>query len=225
MKARVIQRPFDGREPVARLNRRALRNAGVLAVGLAGDPGCGKTSLIAATIERLMPDLRAGVVACDLDSRADARRLSAVTDQVVEVNTGGLGAVDAARIADALRWLDLSSLDLLFIENIGTLTLESPPDLGQDSLVTVFSVAGGDDKAERHGKLVAASDLVILNKTDLLPCVPFDLVGFGRDVRRRNPGAPCVEVSALRGTGLDQWLQWLRSRPSRGAAKPSHWFG
>jgi hydrogenase nickel incorporation protein HypB len=219
----------------AESNRRALREAQVLAISLVGGPGCGKTSLIDATVERLMPDVHVAVISGDPAPRRDADRGPRRDGQVVRVNTGEGGALDAGHVRDALARLDLSGLDLLFIENVGTLAIAAPPDLGQDLTVTVLSVAGGDDKAAKHPDLVRASDAVVLNKTDLLAAVPFDLPAFRGDVRRLNPGAELIELSSLRRDGVERWLDWLRrrvpERPRRLAAaggagvQVSNWFG
>ena len=225
MKAPVIEKRFHDTNPIARLNRQALREANVLTINVLGGPGCGKTSLIAATIDQLMPDVHAGVIACDIASSRDADRISTSSEQVVQVNTGQGGVVEASHIYEALHWLDLAWLDLLFIENVGTLALSGVPDLGQDAGAIVFSVAAGDDKAERHPELVRSADVVVLNKTDLLPSVPFNLAAFRADVRRLNPNVELIEVSALKRNGIDRWVRWIGSRVTRGTQKPSHWFG
>ena len=215
MKAPVIEKRFHDANPVAHLNRDVLRQAGVLGVSVLGGPGCGKTSLIAATIAHLLPDLRAGVIACDVGSHRDADRFSCDTAQVVQVNTGEGGVVDATHIRDALRWLDLKAIDLLFIENVGTLTLSSVPDLGQEATATVFSVAAGDDKADNHPDLVRAAVVIVLYKTVLLPSVRFELDAFQADVKRLKSSIPLFELSALKRDSLDQWAQWLMSRATR----------
>src|SRR4051794_27037284 len=98
------------------------------------------------------------------------------SEQVVQVNTGADGAaVDATHIRDALQWLDLPGLDLLFIEHVGTLVGPFTLDVGQDVTAAVFSIAAGHDKPDKHPDLVRAAGIVLLNKADLLPAVPFDL--------------------------------------------------
>jgi hydrogenase nickel incorporation protein HypB len=67
---------------------------------------------------------------------------------------------------------------------------------------------------------VAGADLVVLTKTDLLPHVPFDLEVFRNDVRAQSARVPLLELSALHGQGVDDWLTWLhalkqRERPAR----------
>jgi hydrogenase nickel incorporation protein HypB len=224
MNAPVICRRFHDPNPIARLNRDALRQAGVLTVSIVGGPGCGKTTLIAETVERLMPDVHVGVIACDIGTHRDADRIRSVSEQVVQVNTcNATGLVDAGHIRDALNWLDLKWLDLLLVEHVGSLTLGDAPDVGQDASVTMFSVAAGDDKADKHPELVQAADAVVLNKVDLLPVVPFDLRSFRKDVDRVKPGVELIELSAIKGDGVDRWIEWLRSRVARESTKAAHW--
>jgi hydrogenase nickel incorporation protein HypB len=60
-----------------------------------------------------------------------------------------------------------------------------------------------------------ASEVMILNKIDLLPYVQFDLercIGFARQV---NPRIQILEVSTTRGDHLDAWYGWLREQVER----------
>lgn len=225
MRAAVIDHQFQHPNSVASANRSLLHDAGVLTVGIIGGPGCGKTTLITATIERLAPSMRVGVIACDIASGRDAQRISSVSSQVVQANThDACCTVNATHIRDALRCLDLKSINLLLIEHVGNLT-KPPPDVGQDLLVTMFSVAGGDDKADRHPDLVRAADVVLLNKLDLLPAVPFNLMTFRRDVARIKPGCDVMEISAVKQDGLDRWVHWLRFRTECQTSTARNWFG
>ena len=210
---------------VAEHNREVLRQSRIFTVSVVGGPGCGKTSLIDATIERLMPETHIGVIACDVTSHLDADRMSRHSEQVVQVNTGGAGVLDPTHIRDAIHWLDLPWVDVLFIENVGTLTGAGVIELGQDQTVAIFSVAAGDDKAEKHQDIVRAADVVVLNKIDLLASVPFDVARFRGDVRRLNPGVRLFEVSALRGDGLDAWIDWVKKPSKPVHYRASAWFG
>jgi hydrogenase nickel incorporation protein HypB len=199
-------------------------------VNVIGGPGCGKTALLDATMDRLRPQVRVGVVACDPATQHDAEIMRPHADQVVQVDTGEHRPLDAALLRDALRRLDLATLDLLFLENVGTLVGGVEADLGQDAVVLVFSVAQGQDQPNKHPRLVTTADAILLNQTDLLPSVPFDLEAFRASVRRINPAVPVFEVCALRGEKLEPWVQWLRARlfPNGlqlNGANGSHWFG
>jgi hydrogenase nickel incorporation protein HypB len=219
MVAPIIDNRFHDANPVAGMNREQLRSRDVHCVTLAGGPGCGKTTLIDATAARLMPGVRVGVITCDVASHCDADRLSLRTEQVVQVNTGDRGPADATHVRDALRWMDLSWVELLMIESVGTLIGPAAQDVGQTVTAVVMSVAGGDDKAAKYPELVVAADAVVLTKIDLLSAVPFDLAAFRADVRRLNPRAELFEVSALRGDGLDRWVAWLRDRTTKARSR------
>jgi hydrogenase nickel incorporation protein HypB len=207
------------------MNRQMLGDAGVFAISLSGGPGCGKTTLIEAAISRLMPDVRVGVIACDIASHLDADRIARGSDQVVQVNTGLQGSPDAMHIHDALQWLDLEKIDILFIENIGTLVCSNGLDLGADMTAAMFSVAAGHDKPAKHPELVQGAGVVILNKTDLLRAVPFDLATFQADVHRLNSNAELFGLSALTGDGVDRWLTWMKSHVRKHHSAGSAWFG
>lgn len=215
----------SGANPFSELNREALRESEIFTISVVGGPGCGKTTLIDATIQRLMPEVHVGVVACDLVSRRDADRMARHSHQVVQINTGEGHALDAGQVHEALASLDLSWIDLLFIENIGSLTGPTDNDIGQDMTVAMFSVAAGDDKADKHPDLVRFADVILLNKIDLFGCAPFDVAAFTSDVHRLNGLAEVIEMSALHSRGTEQWLNWLRKRIKKEHQEASHWFG
>jgi hydrogenase nickel incorporation protein HypB len=216
----------DGTAAQVRPNRESLRAAGVMTISVIGGPGCGKTTLIDATIERLMPEVHIGVVACDVVSRRDADRLARRSHQVIQVNTGEGRGLEAGRVLDAIGTLDLNWINLLFVENVGSLTGPAAGDIGQDVTVAIFSVAAGDDKADKHPDLVRAADVVVLNKVDLLGVVPFDVDAFRADVARINAHTRVIEMSGLRADGIDTWLGWLRNRLKKTRhPEASNWFG
>ena len=173
-----------------------------------------------------MPAVHVGVIACDLVSHRDAEAISRYSSHVVQVNTGESGMLSAADVRKALPLLDLAWLDLLFVENVGSLIGATRLDLGQNATVAVFSVAAGDDKAAKHPDLVRFANVIVLNKIDLLGAVPFDLTSFRSDVARLNANVEVIELSALNGTGTNRWLAWLRKQSRSGQhAIVSNWFG
>lgn len=212
MKTSVVELPIGAGKQLGQLNRQKLHDANVFTLSIVGGPGCGKTALIDAIIDRLMPDTHVGIIAGDLRSHRDADRIAGHSQQVVQVTMGERTTLDAAHVRDALARLDLTWIDLLLIENVGSLTAPADRDLGQDSTAVIFSVAAGDDKADKHPDLVRSADVILINKTDLLPSVPFDLSAFRADVQRINSLAAVFEVSPLHDRGLTPWLDWLRAR-------------
>jgi hydrogenase nickel incorporation protein HypB len=208
MESPAFAATFNANEQSAAAIRDRLRRADVFAVNLVGGTGCGKTTLIEATLDRF-PHLRSAVIVSNLQPRRDANRLARHFDRIVPVAAPSLGA---AHVAAALQDLALDDLDLLFIESSSTTSLPVDLDLGQDVRVGVFSVSGGDDKAAQKPQVVRESDAIVLTKLDLLPYVPFELPAFREDVKRINPSAELIELSALRESHVERWIDWLESR-------------
>ena len=152
---------------------------------------------------------RPAVLVGDLATRRDGDRLARWCDRVMQISTGQGCHLEAGQVRDALEELDLDGVDLLFVENVGNLICPVGFDLGQNAKVGLFSLTEGDDKAAKHPYLVAEADLLLLNKIDLAPHLTFDQAGFEADVRLLNPTVPIIEVSAMTGQGLDQWIAWL----------------
>lgn len=221
----IKQKTRPRANPFERANRRMLANAQVQSVVISGGPGCGKSSLIQATAQQLGGSVRVGVITCDVTSHLDLDQRFTRCEQRTRIITGLQGVPDPLQIHEALHRLDLNRIDLLFIENIGTLVYSSPVKLGQDLTVAMFSVAAGHDKPAKHPELVASADAVILNKSDLLYAVPFDRSVYRSDVQSHNSEATQIELSALHGHGLELWTQWLRARAGRSKADSSSWFG
>lgn len=210
----------------AAINRNAFADARVFVMSLVGGPGCGKTTLIDATIERFMPDLHVGAIIGDgVTTHDDAERMLMRHAQVVEVEAGQGGVLNSRQIHDALPRIDLDWMDVLFIENVGALGATGAEDLGQNVTTLLLSVTSGDDKAEKHPALVQSADLVVLNKTDVMESVPFDLPRFRHDLARINPRAELIELSALRRQGTDRWFEWVKCRVAEACTDVSHWFG
>src|SRR6185295_514643 len=138
-------------------------------------PGAGKTTLLERTIREVDRGRPVTVIEGDQETLLDADRIRAAGARAVQVNTGAGCHLDAAMVARALTTLDPPAGSLLFIENVGNLVCPALFDLGEHSKVVVISVTEGTDKPLKYPHMFAAADLVILNKTDLLPYVDFDI--------------------------------------------------
>ena len=212
----IVENVLRVNDELAGVIRRELTIRRIFTVNLIGAPGCGKTALLERTLKELSGPLRLAVMVGDLATARDAQRMAAFCDQVVQINTGKGCHLEANHVHQALSRIDLGRVDILFIENVGNLICPVAFDLGQDAKVGMFSVTEGDDKPAKHPYIVAESAAMILNKTDLLPYVPFRKEIFMEDVRRLNSKAPLFELSVLKGDGFDSWLSWLRQgRASR----------
>jgi hydrogenase nickel incorporation protein HypB len=203
----------------ARLRERFLERQ-LFCLNLISSPGAGKTSLLERTLERLSPNARVAVLTGDIQTDNDAKRLARFGFPVKQITTGGTCHLDARMIERALEDWPLESLDTLLIENVGNLVCPSSYDLGEAAKVVVLSVAEGEDKPLKYPAIFFKAELLVLNKTDLLPYVSFDLGQARAYALQVHPGMEIVELSCKTGLGLDDWMKWLtRRRESARAEK------
>jgi hydrogenase nickel incorporation protein HypB len=175
-------------------------------------PGAGKTSLIAATLEMLKGRQEVGVIEGDIASSVDAEKLKAYDIPVVQINTGGACHLDALMIQQAVAHIDLSSIDLLIIENVGNLVCPAEFKLGESLRAMILSVAEGHDKPLKYPLMFSDSDVLVVNKTDLIGMGDFDMAELRDTVTRMNPDIIIFEVSCRTGDGLSAWVDWLDAR-------------
>ena len=184
----------------------------VFCLNFISSPGAGKTSLLERTLERLSPSERVALLTGDIQTDNDAKRLARFGFPVKQITTGGTCHLDARMIERALRDWPLEALDTLLIENVGNLVCPSSYDLGEAAKVVVLSVAEGEDKPLKYPAIFFKAELLILNKTDLLPHVSFDLGKARAYALQVHPGMEIIELSCTTGDGLDGWMNWLARR-------------
>ena len=192
--------------------RSLFRDHGILCLNLISSPGSGKTSLLERTLETLPNEKRVAVLTGDIQTDNDAQRLARFGFKVRQITTGGTCHLDARMIERALEDWNLDELDLLLIENVGNLVCPSGYDLGEDAKIVLLSVTEGEDKPLKYPSIFLRAELMVLNKVDLLPYVPFDLASARENAQRIHPGIEILEVSCLTGQGLDAWRRWLEGR-------------
>lgn len=231
---------------VAGQNRAHFLAHGVTALNLVSSPGSGKTTLLCATIEALRthaPGLHVAVIEGDQQTSFDADRIRATGAPAIQVNTGKGCHLDAPMVAEAFARLhthathaddhghghthdhdhshDHDSHSLLFIENVGNLVCPAVWDLGEAAKVAILSVTEGEDKPLKYPDMFAASQLMILNKIDLLPHVKFDVARCIELARRVNPAIEIIQLSATTGEGMGDWLHWLDHALGHGHHHPA----
>jgi hydrogenase nickel incorporation protein HypB len=209
MKVPVVTRVMKANDSVAQENRSHFEQLGIEVVNVMASPGAGKTSFILATVERLDPAFRPGVIEGDLASSIDADKIAAQGVPVVQINTGGNCHLDAPMIRTAFEHLPTDEIDVLFIENVGNLICPSNYRLGEDLNVVVSSVPEGFDKPHKYPGIFAGADVVLVNKSDLMDVFAYDLDFFTRGVRQVNPDAPIMPISCTTGEGVQVWVDWL----------------
>lgn len=191
-------------------NRAHFDKHGVFAVNIMSGPGSGKTSLLEATIKALPAGVRIAVIEGDLETENDAERIRRHGVAAIQITTGMACHLDAHMVHDALHELDLSGVDILFIENVGNLVCPASFDIGQHSNVLLLSVTEGDDKPEKYPVMVRAADQALITKTDLLPYIEEFSVARARACFSAIRGdLPVIELSAKNGRGMADWLAWL----------------
>ena len=198
-------------DELAQRNRTFLARRHILALNLVSAPGAGKTALLERTVRDLAGEFPVYVIEGDQATDHDAQRVRAAGARVVQINTGPGCHLEAASVARALRELDPAPDSVLFIENVGNLVCPALFDLGESAKVVIASVTEGDDKPVKYPHMYRAGALLILNKIDLLPYVPFDVARWLRFANQVNPSGQTLELSATRGDGLAEWYSWLRS--------------
>ncbi len=201
-------------DAVAAANRQRLADRGIFALNLVSSPGSGKTTLLVKTIQALQGRLKVAVIEGDQQTTLDADRIRATGAPAMQVNTGKGCHLDADMVRRALDRLDPADGSLLLIENVGNLVCPAAFDLGEAHKVVILSVTEGEDKPLKYPDMFHAADLLLVNKTDLLPYVQFDVEAAIGHARRVRPGIEALRVSATTGEGMDAWLDWLE----RGAA-------
>ncbi len=209
----VLERIFDENDHCAEHNRADFDAAGVVAINVMSSPGAGKTALLRRTLAAVDGD-RVGIVEGDVETSLDADQLEGFGARVSLLNTadgfGGECHLDAPMVRHALSRLPLDGLDLVLIENVGNLVCPAEFAVGEHLRAMVYAITEGEEKPLKYPVMFKSADVVVVNKTDLLPHLDFDLAKFYEYLSRVNPGVTTIEVSARTGEGMDDWIAWLR---------------
>ncbi|WP_017755243.1 hydrogenase nickel incorporation protein HypB [Calidifontibacillus oryziterrae] len=215
MKVTLGQDVLTDNNSAAAFNRDQFTKSKTLVINLMSSPGAGKTTLLQKTVQRLSQDFRIGVIEGDLATEIDADRIREAGAQAVQINTGGGCHLDARMVAKTLPEFNLDEIDILFIENVGNLVCPSGYDLGQNHKIAILSVPEGNDKIPKYPVMFRRTEMVILNKIDLLPYLDFSVEKALEDLKGINPESSIIEVSAKTDEGIDEWINWIRSAYER----------
>ncbi|MBT3174588.1 MAG: hydrogenase nickel incorporation protein HypB [Lentimicrobiaceae bacterium] len=213
--AKEIQLEID---ILAENNMKAERNRGyfealnIFALNLVSSPGSGKTSLLEKTIKELRDNMDLFIIEGDQQTSNDADRISAAGAPVVQVNTGNGCHLDAEMVNVAAKQLKPKDNSVLFIENVGNLVCPSMFDLGETSRIVIISTTEGEDKPLKYPTMFQTAQLCIINKTDLLPYVDFDIDKAKEYASRVNNNLEFISLSVKTGDGMDSWYKWLKEK-------------
>ncbi|GAA5190749.1 hydrogenase nickel incorporation protein HypB [Ferrimonas gelatinilytica] len=197
---------------IAEHNRAHFQADQQLVLNLVSSPGSGKTTLLTETVRRLAGQKPVAVIEGDQQTANDADRIRATGVPAIQINTGKGCHLDAAMVDTAYHRLGLDQGGVLFIENVGNLVCPASFDLGEAHKVAILSVTEGEDKPLKYPDMFAAADLVLINKTDLLPHLDFDLPRCIESARQVNPNIEVICLSATTGEGMERWLTWIEQK-------------
>ena len=191
--------------------RGELKEKGIFLLNLMSSPGAGKTTTLSRTIEALRDKFHIGVMEADIDSDVDARRISDLGAWAIQLHTGGMCHLDAGMTRQGLDELTEKEVDLAILENVGNLVCPAEFDTGAVKNAMILSVPEGDDKPLKYPLMFSVCDVVLINKTDVMPYFDFDLDKCREYVAMRNPNAKVIPICAKTGEGMDEWFSWLEN--------------
>ena len=194
---------------LAAINRRSFEEHNILSLNLVSSPGSGKTTILEKTIQALIPSRKIFVIEGDQQTLLDADRIEKAGAPAVQINTGSGCHLDAKMVGKAMKTLEAETGSILFIENVGNLVCPAMFDLGEFKRVVVISVTEGEDKPLKYPYMFKSSHLCLINKSDLLPYVDFDVEKAISYARSINPGLEFIVLSAKNGEGMQLWYDWL----------------
>lgn len=195
---------------LASILRTKFQEQGVVALNLVSSPGSGKTTLLEKTLGSLKDSERIAIIAGDVQTENDADRLRKAGGKIVRpLVTSGACHLDAKMIDKALENLDLSDIDILFIENVGNLVCPAAYDLGEDMKVVLISTPEGDDKPLKYPSMFRRASTMVINKLDLLGSSDFSVARVRDNALKVNGRLKILEISCLTGDGLESWFRWL----------------
>ena len=201
---------FADNEQDANNLRKELKNKGIYLLNLMSAPGSGKTTTLIQTINSIKDKLNVAVMEADIDSDVDAIKIKEATGiPSIQLHTGGMCHLDAEITRQGLDNVTTENIDLIILENVGNLVCPAEFDTGSCGNAMILSVPEGDDKPLKYPLMFSVCDLVIINKTDVLPYFDFDMEKCRKNILQRNPRAKVIPISAKTGEGVDTFADWL----------------
>ena len=185
-------------------------------INVMSSPGSGKTTTLVSTIHALKNEMNIGVIEADVDSDVDARTVQDAGAKAVQMHTGGLSHIDATMARTGIDELEVSDVDLVFLENIGNLICPVGYDTGAMKNIAILSVPEGDDKPRKYPMIFAKVDALLISKIDVMPYFDFNMSLLEERVRKLNSDIKIFPISAKTGEGMDVWTAWIKKEMGRG---------
>lgn len=206
----IKQNVFDDNNRQADALRKELKQEKTFLLNLMSSPGAGKTTTLTKTIDALKADLKIGIMEADIDSDVDAKTISETGVRVIQLHTGGMCHLDADMTKQGLEGLGFRDLDLTILENVGNLVCPAEFDTGSVKNAMILSIPEGDDKPLKYPLMFTISDVLLINKIDVLPYFDFDIEACKERAKRLNPNIKIITICAKTGEGIQEFADWLR---------------
>lgn len=209
VKYEVMKDALSRDKSIARRNRERFKDNDIIAINIMGSPGSGKTTLIKEILHRINKNYNCGVVEADLATTIDAEKLEDLAFDIFQINTAGVCHLTAQMLERAINRMNLSDMDILFIENVGNLVCPSAFDLGEILRVGLVSTPEGDDKPAKYPSLFHGLDAVVITKVDLIELTDFNLKRVFEDIKKIKSDIKTFSVSAKKEEGLEEFIEWI----------------
>lgn len=207
----IKQSVFEDNNKQADLLREELKKEKTFLLNLMSSPGSGKTTTVLRTIEALKGEMNIGVLEADIDSEVDAKTVSKTGAKVIQLHTGGMCHLDADMTKQGLKGLGTEGIDFVILENVGNLVCPAEFDTGASKNAMILSVPEGDDKPLKYPLMFSIVDVLLINKMDTMSVFDFDLEAVKERVKKLNPNVKVIPISAKKGEGLEEWVNWIKS--------------
>lgn len=212
MEIKVVKQILEWNEDCSNEIKDLLKKKKVFMINVMGSPGAGKTSLIVELIKNLQKEYKVAVIEGDIAGQIDAVKIDALGIPVVQLNTDGACHIEAMSIDHILQYFDLDNTDILLIENIGNLVCPAEFNIGENLRIAILSIPEGDDKVEKYPLMFSTSDILALNKFDMLSYFDFDDKKVEELSKDMNPRIDVVRVSSKTGEGFDELVNIIKRK-------------
>lgn len=208
----VHESVFASNDKAAAELRTKLKEKNVFMLNVMSSPGSGKTTALSKVINMLKDRYKIGVMDVDIESSLDADKVADLTGvRALQIHNGGLCHIDAEMTGKAIEEFGVDDLDIVFLENIGNLVCPAEFDTGAHKNMMILSVPEGDDKPLKYPLMFSVCDLVLLSKIDTLEYFDFSIERATENIKKLNPNAVIIPVSAKTGQGMDKFADWIKS--------------
>lgn len=212
MNIRVVKQDIDNRDECSNEIKKILKEKKIFLINVMGSPGTGKTTLIIELIKSLKEKYNIAVIEGDIAGQVDAEKIDKLGIAVVQLNLNGACHIAPVSIKEILGYFDLDEIDIIFVENIGNLICPAEFDIGENLKIAILSIPEGDDKVEKYPLLFAESDVLVLNKYDMMQYFEFDEDKVLNDTISINDDCNIFKVSSRTGREINSLVKFIEEK-------------